>query len=435
MAIIVGSFLSFAAVAWYSATIATKRKKMMQLKVATIFFQTAELTTLIKVSWLSIVFFTLPFQLPITDTKCLAASSGWNQVHTFYAYIYRPILVFSIPLLSASGTQPCSSKRKKAAGLLIVLVSLWYSPLLQTIASMFDCFPDPEREFKLFLTSDPSVSCDPSLERTIIRIHSLALSVLVGVGFPLFSLLKIRSLRKADKLDFDSSFTNLFQFYNKRMPYFETVQFASHSKRNLFQIAEVSSTVTCLIRNTLALIGSLKMSDQSFIDVLGGVLAVTNIVFFVLFMFKYNRELEKASDKEAEWATGNRRCVKDQNLGAEMHSAVEEWNLLVLSLEDTSLEEMRRLEVVGETSFAKSRIVAATRMMLMETEEKHTINVTFQISETFNEERFRRKCRKFQRVLEPVNEDFEKFVGEARGPFTVLEIAQSQKLDFVSRVL
>ena len=152
--------------------------------------------------------------------------------------------------------------------------------------------------------------------------------------------------------DFDSSFTNLFQFYNKRMPYFETVQFArrgllmfmlswfsnspliqavsslginggfllllnwtrpfvyyptSHSKRNLFQIAEVSSTVTCLIGNTLALIGSLKMSDQTFIDVLGGVLAVTNIVFFVLFMFKCNWELEKASDKEAEWATGNRQ--------------------------------------------------------------------------------------------------------------------------------
>ena len=143
-----------------------------------------------------------------------------------------------------------------------------------------------------------------------------------------------------------------------------------------------------------------------------------------------------------------------------MHSAVEEWNLLVMSLEDDILEEMRRLGVVDETSFTKSRIVAATRMMLMETEEKHTMNVTFQINETFNEERFRRKCGKFQRVLEPVNEDFEKvrriavrsaveehsddfvtiltssqFVGEARGPFTVLEIAQSQKLDFVSRVL
>ncbi|GMH56391.1 hypothetical protein TrST_g4160 [Triparma strigata] len=235
--ILAGSFLSFAVAAYYSAAIATNRKKMMQLKVATTFFQTAELTTLIKVSWPSIVYFTLPFQLPISDTKCLAASSGWNQLHTFYAYIYGPILIFSVPLLSASGTQPRSSERKKVAGLLTVLISLWYSPLLQTIASI----------------------------------------------------------------------------------------------RNLFQIAEVSSTITCMIGNALALIASFTDSDQSFIDLLRGVMATTNILYFILFMCKYNRELEKALDREAEWSAG----VKvNSNLGAELKDAVGEWNLLVMSLEN-----------------------------------------------------------------------------------------------------
>ena len=301
--ILAGSFLSFAVAAYYSAAIATNRKKMMQLKVATTFFQTAELTTLIKVSWPSIVFFTLPFQLPISDTKCLAASSGWNQLHTFYAYIYGPILIFSVPLLSASGTQPRSSERKKVAGLLTVLISLWYSPLLQTIASMYEYFPDPERDFESFVTSDPSVSCEPSLKRTIVNVHAGVLSLVVGLGFPLLSFLKIRSLRKAGKLVFDSGMANLFQFYNTRMPYFETVQFlrkgllifvltwfvnypvmqamssfgingsfllllsctrpfvyypTSNSRRNLFQIAEVSSTITCMIGNVLALIASFK---------------------------------------------------------------------------------------------------------------------------------------------------------------------------------
>ncbi|GMI09730.1 hypothetical protein TrLO_g5312 [Triparma laevis f. longispina] len=482
MAIIAGSFLSFAAVAWYSAAVATNRKKMMQLKVATTFFQVAELTTLIKVSWPSIVFVTLPFQLPITDTKCLTASSGWNFAHTFYAYIYGPILVFSLPLLSASGTQPRSSERKKAAGLLIVLVSLWYSPLLQTIASMHECFQDPEREFQWFLTTDPYVSCEPSLERTIVRVHSLVFSILVGLGFPLFSFLKIWSLRKAGKLDFDSSFANLFQFYNTSgaAPHFETVQFlrkgllilaltwffnnpvvqavsslsingsfllvlcctspfiyypTSNPKRNLFHSAEVSSTVTCLIGNTLALIGSLNGSDQSFIDLLGGILAGMNITFFILFMVKYTRELEKTSDKEFEWVTTNQRHIETDNLGREMRDAVKEWNLLLISLEDNNLEEKFRPQVISEMSFAKSRIVAAIRIALMETEEKRDLDVTFQINETFNEERFRRKCGRFQRVLEPVNEDFEKYVGEARGPFTVLEIAQLQKLNFVSGVL
>ncbi|GMH73220.1 hypothetical protein TL16_g06123 [Triparma laevis f. inornata] len=468
MAIIAGSFLSFAAVAWYSAAVATNRKKMMQLKVATTFFQVAELTTLIKVSWPSIVFVTLPFQLPITDTKCLTASSGWNFAHTFYAYIYGPILVFSLPLLSASGTQPRSSERKKAAGLLIVLVSLWYSPLLQTIASMHECFQDPEREFQWFLTTDPYVSCEPSLERTIVRVHSLVFSILVGLGFPLFSFLKIWSLRKAGKLDFDSSFANLFQFYNTSgaAPHFETVQFlrkgllilaltwffnnpvvqavsslsinggfllvlcctspfiyypTSNPKRNLFHSAEVSSTVTCLIGNTLALIGSLNGSDQSFIDLLGGILAGMNITFFILFMVKYTRELEKTSYKgeklsrsikrravKFEWVTTNQRHIETDNLGREMRDAVKEWNLLLISLEDNNLEEKFRPKVISEMSFAKSRIVAAIRIALMETEEKRDLDVTFQINETFNEERFRRKCGRFQRVLEPVNEDFEK---------------------------
>ncbi|GMH54864.1 hypothetical protein TL16_g01770 [Triparma laevis f. inornata] len=451
--ILAGSFISFVVAAWYSTAIATDRKKMMQLKVATTFFQTAELTTLINVSWPAIVFFTLPFQLPITDTKCLAASSGWNQVSTFYAYIYGPIFVFSVPLLSASGTQPSSTERKKAAGLLIVLVSLWYSPLLQTIASMYECFQDPERENKWYLRSDASVSCEPSLEKTIVNIHVLAFSALVGVGFPLFSFLKIRSLRKASKLDFDSSFANLFQFYNTRMPYFETAQFSrkgllifvltlsadnpvvqavlslginggflilliwtrpfvyyptSHSKRDLFQIAEVSSTVTCLIGNTLALIGSLKMSDQSYIDVLGGVLATTNIAYFILLMFKYRAEVTRSAKKEAAWALQVKRYKKNRNLGGELLKALGEWHTLVMSLEDNNLDERRRLQIVDEMPFAKSRIVADMRIMLMKVEEKHWMNLTHQISETFNEESFKQKCRRCQRALNPVNDDFEK---------------------------
>ncbi|GMH94044.1 hypothetical protein TrST_g4059 [Triparma strigata] len=478
--ILAGSFLSFAVAAYYSAAIATNRRKMMQLKVAATFFQTAELTTLIKVSWPAIVFFTLPFQLPITDAKCLASSSGWNQVHTFYAYIYGPIVVFAMALLSASGTKPRSSERKKVASLLTILVSLWYSPLLQIIASMYECFQDPERENRWYLSTDPSVSCEPSPERTIIKIHSLALAILVGFGFPLLSFLKIRSLRKAGKLDFDSSLANLFQFYNTRMPNFETVQFfrkgllilvltwfndnpviqsisslgingsfllllscthpfvyypTSNSRRNLFQTAEVSSTVTCLIGNTLALLGALTVSDQSFVDLLGGVLATTNILFFMCFMLSYNRELGKASRRELEWQITSRRCIENENLGYELRDAVEEWNLLVMSLDDESLEEQRRLQVVDEMPFVKSRIVAAMRIFLMEREERHTQNVTFQITEAFDEEGFKEKSGRFERILGLVNEDFEKLVGEAHGPFTVLEIAQLQKLDFVSGLL
>ncbi|GMH78314.1 hypothetical protein TrLO_g15212 [Triparma laevis f. longispina] len=341
---------------------------------------------------------------------------------------------------------------------------------------MYKCFPDPERDFKSFVTSDPFVSCEPSLERTIVNIHAGALSLVVGLGFPLLSFLKIRSLRMAGKLVFDSGMVNLFQFYNTRMPYFETVQFArkgllifvltwfvddpmiqaisslgingsfllllsctrpfvyyptSNSRRNLFQIAELSSTITCIIGNVLALVASFTASDQSFIDLLGGVMATVNILYFILFMYRYSRELEKTLDREAEWTAGVKTGSK---LGAELNDAIVEWNLLVMSLEDNEDTEERR-HFIDEMPFVKSRIVAAMRIELMETEEKRIMNVTHQISETFNTAIFRQKCRSFQRVLDPLNEDFEKFVGEARGPFNVLEIAREQKLEFVSGVL
>ena len=60
-------------------------------------------------------------------------------------------------------------------------------------------------------------------------------------------------------------------------------------------------------------------------------MATTNILYFILFMCKYDRELEEALDREAEWSAG----VKvNSNLGAELKDAVGEWNLLVMSLEN-----------------------------------------------------------------------------------------------------
>ncbi|GMH84350.1 hypothetical protein TrVE_jg5939 [Triparma verrucosa] len=89
--------------------------------------------------------------------------------------------------------------------------------------------------------------------------------------------------------------------------------------------------MTCMIGNVLALIASFTSSNQSFIDLLGGVMAVMNILSFMLFMCRYNRELEKALDREAEWAAG----VKiNSSLGAELKDAVGEWNLLVMNIED-----------------------------------------------------------------------------------------------------
>lgn len=73
----------------------------------------------------------------------------------------------------------------------------------------------------------------------------------------------------------------------------------------------------------------------------------------------------------------------------ELRSALGELHLLVMSVEDDSLSEKRRPQIVDEMPFAKSRIVADMRIMLMEIEEKHIMNTKYQVSETSNEESFK----------------------------------------------
>ena len=86
---------------------------------------------------------------------------------------------------------------------------------------MYVCYEDGGRQGRSYLVSDPSVSCEASLSRTVVNLHSAALVALVGVSFPLISFFKIRTLKNAGKLDFDEGFANLYQFYNTRLPYFE----------------------------------------------------------------------------------------------------------------------------------------------------------------------------------------------------------------------
>ena len=59
--LVAGSALSFLLAIWYVEKIATSRQKTMRFRVLATFFQTAELTTLVKISWPKSVYFTLPF--------------------------------------------------------------------------------------------------------------------------------------------------------------------------------------------------------------------------------------------------------------------------------------------------------------------------------------------------------------------------------------
>ena len=107
-------------------------------------------------------------------------------------------------------------KGKYLSALVSILLLLWYTPVLQTIGSMYGCFEDGERENQWFLVSDPTISCEASPSRTVVPIHALLMSSLVGVGFPLISFFEIRALRNSGRLDYDHFLSDFYQFYKLR---------------------------------------------------------------------------------------------------------------------------------------------------------------------------------------------------------------------------
>ena len=79
---VVGSLLSFVLLSYYVAKMASLRHQMVRVKVLSTFYQCAQLTTSVKIPWPSFALFAIPFSLPLTDSKCLATGTGWNQVRS-----------------------------------------------------------------------------------------------------------------------------------------------------------------------------------------------------------------------------------------------------------------------------------------------------------------------------------------------------------------
>ncbi|GMH82895.1 hypothetical protein TL16_g09417 [Triparma laevis f. inornata] len=404
------SLLSFLLVAWHAEIIATDRKKMIRLRVISTFFQTSELTTLIQLSWPKFLFFTLPFQFPMSDVKCLAATSGWTANHTFYAYIYGPLLFFAFMGLRAFSLGPKrKTKKRRILETLVVLMTLWYSPLLQTVGSMYECFEDPERDYMLFLVSDPTLSCTRIFEgnifaygprdvgRLLVHIHSGICVMVVGIGFPLVTFIQIKRLQVNGKLDAMSSWAALYQFYTTKFPYFESVQLLRKGalifvlkvrenptfeaivliiinacflailirsrpmvyfpssllgNRNLFHLAEVSGAAACLFGNVLAFLATF---DQHLVDTLGISLALLNIIFATLFLVGYNTELRKS--KKIEKEKGKLSTSSDDR---EFVYSLKEWGYMqsaLVGIEGESIK--RRRELLDGLPFIHSRIVLA----------------------------------------------------------------------------
>jgi hypothetical protein len=181
--------ISLLGVALFIVHVSQSHTYIHSIKTLTTFFQNCEAATLIDLrpnSWPLLTRRVLPFQLPLEDSYCLSTATGiaWNFQHHFYTSLYVPLTIFSI-LLWLHRKQQKTTARLKIASSLVVLTTIWYTPALRLACSTFDCFEDVEGN--RVLSADPSKSCElTSPEYLVMLAHGVAITIFVGIGYPIF---------------------------------------------------------------------------------------------------------------------------------------------------------------------------------------------------------------------------------------------------------
>jgi len=163
-------------------------EQMVRIKVLSNFFQVSELTTLVSLPWPAFAKWTLPLQFPTSDTECLN-STGWNLIYKFYSFVYIPILAFVILGLKYKRSSPRSLKREELSQTGIFLLTMWYSPVLQAVASVNACNED-QCTGKMYFAEDPALPCE-GLSHFWLRVHQYLIDIFIGFGLPLFIFWKM----------------------------------------------------------------------------------------------------------------------------------------------------------------------------------------------------------------------------------------------------
>ena len=73
--------------------------------------------------------------MPYGDANCLTNQLGWNQLYSFFLYIYGALIIMFMLRRTAREKAPGSVARREGYQQLIFLILLWYSPLVQNAAS------------------------------------------------------------------------------------------------------------------------------------------------------------------------------------------------------------------------------------------------------------------------------------------------------------
>ncbi|GMI37442.1 hypothetical protein TeGR_g11541 [Tetraparma gracilis] len=213
------SVLSFVALVYYIKDKVKHKASMVGVKCTTTFVQCAQLTTLIDIPWPRIALW-VPFTIPDSSLDCIKPAT-WDQEKAFFTYFYLALayvvslafeLKFQLP-----GSHAHHAKFQQG----IFFVVLMYAPLVQNAAAMLPCIEDAEHG--LVLRSAPNISCEPSAMRAAAQAHAYIIISFIGFGLPAAIVWKMRQLRHRGELDGSSAFSELFEWYSLKTPYWEAV--------------------------------------------------------------------------------------------------------------------------------------------------------------------------------------------------------------------
>ncbi|GMI02905.1 hypothetical protein TrVE_jg11450 [Triparma verrucosa] len=247
--------------------------------------------------------------------------------------------------------------KQSVSNTVIFLATIWYTPVLQMVGKMYDCYEDPERPGSTYLLADPKLKCydidsasgetSMSTQRHFIHFVAISIAFLIGIGFPYFIVSSTRMLQRSSKLNMESSLASLYQ-YSPSMPYFEAIQMLRKAaliftlsmsgvlglsplaqslfcfsinfiffivlyftepliyypcslfkNRNLNNLSELLGAGVTLAGSILALVGALSKNNQGTVNILGIIFVIINVTFASTFFYAYHVDVKRTAEVKA----------------------------------------------------------------------------------------------------------------------------------------
>ncbi|GMH96561.1 hypothetical protein TrST_g9347 [Triparma strigata] len=325
---------------------------------------------------------------------------------------------------------------------LVFLLVIWYLPIVRLSFQMFPCVDNPNYDgdgswdddrswdsYPSVLVADPKVECDLSDGYRILILVQASLTIaLVGIGFPVFIVRKLRALHATEMLTAESSYVSLFQWYEPKAAWFEAVHMVRKALlilstvflpstsleaalslvinlaflailvrteplvfypcslfpgKNLFLLSEILIAATTAFGSFLALVGSLSGSTSA-VNALGIIFVLVNSSFAAAFLWGYHLDINKR-DKRFPDARHESTALRSDSVNRKIAGTVKanekEWDDVV-ELVETADNPVLKKKLIGSLPFARSQAQACVRIEMKELDERLRKDITA-LSESF----------------------------------------------------